>query len=73
MEINIEQLSLESGVTIKGVFQKGDKITFLDLSKEDEAKVREALKTHVPNPIIKVDKLDLIINELNTIKAKVGL
>ena len=52
MDINIKQLSQESGVEIKGVVTKGEVITFLDLSKEDEVKVREALKTHIPQPAI---------------------
>ena len=73
MEINIEQLSQESGVDIKGVLTKGDKITFLDLTPEDELKVREALKTHIPQPIIRIDRLKLIEDKLNAIAIKLGV
>ena len=53
MEINIEQLSKESGVDIKGILTKGDVPVFLNLTKEELAKVLKSLKTHVPiKPII---------------------
>ena len=64
MEINIEQLSQESGVIIKGVVTKGDTITFLDLTQEEELKVREALKTHIPIP--EVPKINQLLEEIGT-------
>lgn len=73
MEINIEQLSQESGVEIKGIVTKGDTITFLDLTKEDELKVREALKTHIAQPKVHIDKIQLILDELKLIKCKLGI
>jgi len=68
--MDIKQLSIESGVEIKGVITKGNTITFLDLSPEDELKVRKALETHVPvKPIptsaeIKLIKIQEILNAI---------
>ena len=46
MKINYRQLAEESGVELKGMVTKGEKVTFLNLSKEDDTKVRIALELH---------------------------
>ena len=67
MEINIKQLSQESGVEIKGIRTKGDDIFFLDLTQEEEVLARQALKTHIPIKIIQPTNQDIMdkLNSLN--------
>ena len=67
--INYTQLGEEAGVEIKGILIKGETITFLDLSEEDETKEREALKTHIAIFPKRVTNQD-IMNKLNAMDIK---
>ena len=70
MEINFKQLEEESGVKLKGISMKLDQITFEDLSKEDDIKVRETLKSHIPNPPEPQITLKDIMDKLNILEKR---
>lgn len=61
---NRKQLEEESGVVIEGYRIKGDIITFANLTREDEEKVRLALETHIPAERIRRVTNEDIMNKL---------
>ncbi len=68
MKINWKQIETETGITLKEIRTKGDKIFFEGLSNEDEATIREALLTHIPIKIKQPTNQE-IMDKLNSMSV----